>query len=182
MCAMIGSMSVDREGQAGEAFTVAFCLQIRMLFTAILTVQKTRRFLGGEGGARAVTHIRVTSDLLPPPSHLCWQNNTDGLQELACGGLIYCLGVVFFKSDGIIPFAHAIWHLFVATAAAVHYYAIWKYLYRSPTDFIRHLWPVCARFSNQYYHDGGTWVGGGAGGELNVAHRRRVSKLALTSF
>ncbi|XP_009470056.1 PREDICTED: monocyte to macrophage differentiation factor [Nipponia nippon] len=66
-------------------------------------------------------------------------SNTDGLQEVAWGGLIYCLGVVFFKSDGVIPFAHAIWHIFVATAAAVHYYAIWKYLYRSPADIIRHL-------------------------------------------
>nr|XP_036878809.1 monocyte to macrophage differentiation factor-like [Manis javanica] len=56
-------------------------------------------------------------------------NNTDGLHELACGGLIYCLGVVFFKTNGIIPFIHAIWHLFVAMAAAVHYYTIWKYLY-----------------------------------------------------
>ncbi|XP_043944969.1 monocyte to macrophage differentiation factor [Protopterus annectens] len=67
-------------------------------------------------------------------------NNTDGIQELAWGGCIYCLGVVFFKSDGIIPFAHAIWHIFVAMAAAVHYYAIWKYLYRSSsTEIIKDL-------------------------------------------
>ncbi|MBW00598.1 Monocyte to macrophage differentiation factor, partial [Eschrichtius robustus] len=66
-------------------------------------------------------------------------SNTEGLHELACGGLIYFLGVVFFKNDGIILFVHVIWHLFMATAAAVHYYAIWKYLYPSPTDFMRHL-------------------------------------------
>ncbi|XP_062846966.1 monocyte to macrophage differentiation factor isoform X2 [Trichomycterus rosablanca] len=66
--------------------------------------------------------------------------NTDGVHELAFGGLIYCLGVVFFKSDGVIPFAHAIWHVFVALAAAVHYYAIWKYLYRSsPGDELGHV-------------------------------------------
>lgn len=70
------------------------------------------------------------------------QSNTEGLHELACGGLIYCLGVLFFKSDGVIPFAHAIWHLFVALAAAVHYYAIWKYLYKVPSaDTLLDSWP-----------------------------------------
>ncbi|KYO30738.1 ras-associating and dilute domain-containing protein isoform D [Alligator mississippiensis] len=52
--------------------------------------------------------------------------NRDGLLELVAGGLFYCLGMVFFKSDGRIPFAHAIWHLFVAIGAGIHYYAIWR--------------------------------------------------------
>ncbi|XP_020634346.1 monocyte to macrophage differentiation factor 2 isoform X1 [Pogona vitticeps] len=59
--------------------------------------------------------------------------NTDGLSELVTGGFFYCLGTVFFKSDGRIPFAHAIWHLFVALGAGTHYYAIWRYLYRPDT-------------------------------------------------
>ncbi|XP_049575990.1 monocyte to macrophage differentiation factor 2 isoform X2 [Syngnathus scovelli] len=60
-----------------------------------------------------------------------------GLCELLLGGALYCLGMVFFKSDGIVPFAHAIWHLFVAMGAAVHYYAIWKYLYARPANPVR---------------------------------------------
>lgn len=52
-----------------------------------------------------------------------------GVCELAVGGVFYVVGVVFFKSDGLVPFAHAIWHLFVAAGASVHYYAIWRYLY-----------------------------------------------------
>ncbi|XP_072506585.1 monocyte to macrophage differentiation factor 2 [Notamacropus eugenii] len=59
--------------------------------------------------------------------------NTDGIWELMTGGVFYCFGMVFFKSDGRIPFAHAIWHLFVAFGAGTHYYAIWRYLYQPNT-------------------------------------------------
>ncbi|CAF4445639.1 unnamed protein product, partial [Adineta steineri] len=44
------------------------------------------------------------------------------------GGLVFLLGIFFFKCDGIIPFAHAIWHCFVFFGAAIHYYAIYTYL------------------------------------------------------
>lgn len=64
------------------------------------------------------------------------QPDREGVLELSMGGVFYCLGVVFFKSDGLIPFAHAIWHVFVAIGAAIHYYAIWKYLYATGSSQI----------------------------------------------
>jgi monocyte-to-macrophage differentiation protein len=54
--------------------------------------------------------------------------DVSGLNELAMGGALYVVGVFFFKSDGIIPFAHAIWHLFVCMGATIHYYAVFNYL------------------------------------------------------
>ncbi|KAG8296421.1 hypothetical protein J6590_057533 [Homalodisca vitripennis] len=56
-----------------------------------------------------------------------------GIQELMLGGALYAIGVCFFKSDGVVPCAHAIWHMFVGTAATVHYYAILHHLYTTPS-------------------------------------------------
>ncbi|XP_076635931.1 monocyte to macrophage differentiation factor 2 isoform X1 [Colletes latitarsis] len=55
--------------------------------------------------------------------------NYYNITELKMGGLIYILGLVFFKSDGRVPCAHAIWHLFVAAAAGFHYYAILNHVF-----------------------------------------------------
>lgn len=52
-----------------------------------------------------------------------------GMAELKMGGMLYLGGICFFKADGSIPCAHAIWHLFVVIAASFHYYAILNYLF-----------------------------------------------------
>jgi len=51
----------------------------------------------------------------------------DGITLLALGGLIYCLGVIFYVQKKI-PFNHAIWHLFVIAGAASHFFMIYNYV------------------------------------------------------
>lgn len=43
-----------------------------------------------------------------------------GLVLLACGGLLYSLGIIFYVQKKI-PYNHAIWHLFVLAAASCHF-------------------------------------------------------------
>jgi len=56
------------------------------------------------------------------------QDEIPGLWEIKLGGALYVIGVVFFKCDGRVPLAHAIWHILVALGASVHYYAVLTYL------------------------------------------------------
>ena len=56
------------------------------------------------------------------------QRDHSGLVPMACGGAVYISGVVFFKCDGVVPCAHAIWHCFVLIGALLHYYAVCTHL------------------------------------------------------
>jgi channel protein (hemolysin III family) len=47
--------------------------------------------------------------------------------ELLAGGVLYSVGTVFFSLDGKLPFAHAIWHLFIVAASVCHLHAIHVY-------------------------------------------------------
>jgi hemolysin III len=50
-----------------------------------------------------------------------------GLLWLVAGGLAYTLGVIFFAFDSRLRYGHFIWHLFVLTGTACHYFAVLWY-------------------------------------------------------
>lgn len=52
---------------------------------------------------------------------------TAGLAWLVAGGVAYTLGVAFFATDHRVRYHHFIWHLFVMSGTACHYFAIYGY-------------------------------------------------------
>lgn len=52
---------------------------------------------------------------------------TSGLLLLLAGGLAYTLGVTFYALDARLRYGHFVWHLFVLTGTACHYFAVLWY-------------------------------------------------------
>ncbi|MDG6773875.1 hemolysin III family protein [Thiomicrorhabdus sp. ZW0627] len=50
-----------------------------------------------------------------------------GLLWLLAGGLLYTIGIIFYATDGKLPFGHLIWHLFVLGGSVSHYFAVYWY-------------------------------------------------------
>uniref|UniRef100_A0AC34F707 Uncharacterized protein n=1 Tax=Panagrolaimus sp. ES5 TaxID=591445 RepID=A0AC34F707_9BILA len=63
-----------------------------------------------------------------PFAAMATMNDRTGLPLMLLGGAVYAVGVIFFKMDGVIPFAHAIWHAHVVVGASIHTYAIYTVL------------------------------------------------------
>ncbi len=51
-----------------------------------------------------------------------------GFAWIAAGGVIYTVGIIFYRYDTKFTHWHGIWHLFVLAGSAVHYYAILMYV------------------------------------------------------
>jgi hemolysin III len=55
-----------------------------------------------------------------------------GLVLLLAGGLCYSIGLIFFMI-GRVAYAHAVWHVFVLTGSALHYFSVlWYATPRTP--------------------------------------------------
>ncbi|KAL7055597.1 hypothetical protein AAHC03_022847 [Spirometra sp. Aus1] len=65
---------------------------------------------------------------LLPATAMFWMMDPSGQHVALQGGLFYLFGIIFFKMDGRIPLAHAIWHCFVASGAYTHFVAVDTYL------------------------------------------------------
>lgn len=51
-----------------------------------------------------------------------------GVWMILIGGMAYTLGVIFFKLEGKMPYAHLVWHLFVIGGTVCHWVAIQFYI------------------------------------------------------
>ena len=54
---------------------------------------------------------------------------TAGFNLLILGGVIYMVGIIFYKAEARIPYAHLIWHLFVMGGSLTHYIVMVNYVF-----------------------------------------------------
>nr|CAH8859855.1 unnamed protein product [Trichobilharzia regenti] len=71
--------------------------------------------------------IYLAISVLPAYSFF-YMHERSGLPMMMMGAFVYLSGVIFFKLDGRIPLAHAIWHCFVFIATFLQYSAVETFL------------------------------------------------------
>jgi hemolysin III len=87
----------------------------KVFFTGKLRIVSTLAYIGM--GWIAVFAIKPLMEALP----------TAGLVWLLVGGVLYTLGTVFYLWR-VMPFHHAVWHLFVLAGTLCHFFAVFFYV------------------------------------------------------
>ena len=52
-----------------------------------------------------------------------------GFYLLLLGGFVYMIGILFYKAEGKVPYAHLFWHLFVMGGAFLHYIVMIRFVF-----------------------------------------------------
>jgi hemolysin III len=52
-----------------------------------------------------------------------------GFNLLIFGGIVYMIGIIFYKAEARVPYAHLIWHLFVMGGSLIHYLVMINYVF-----------------------------------------------------
>lgn len=78
--------------------------------------------------ASMVCYIASGWCILPALNTLLQSMTTPGIWLLFLGGVVYTVGIVFYKLKKI-PYMHAVWHIFVIAGAVLQYWSLYGYVF-----------------------------------------------------
>ncbi|MCG8474576.1 MAG: hemolysin III family protein [Cytophagales bacterium] len=85
------------------------------------------KFIGKYPWISLIFYLLMSFGTVLPAEYFLNSLPLDALYWVLAGGGFYVFGIVFFLWRRL-PYAHAIWHLFVIAGSICHYYAIYQYV------------------------------------------------------
>ncbi|EFC42003.1 predicted protein [Naegleria gruberi] len=86
----------------------------------------------------ALFNLMGWAALLAMPTSMFIHVPLEAFLTLLFGGIFFSGGVYFLKKDGVIPFAHAIWHILSVCGFLMHFFSIYYYIFQLDGLFVPH--------------------------------------------
>ena len=95
---------------------------------AVIGIVIDSRYVSGPRNIQLSIYLVMGWLMIVASKLLYAELSAGGLLWLILGGVFYTVGIYFYLNDERKPRYHIIWHQFVITGSACHYYAIYHYL------------------------------------------------------
>lgn len=92
----------------------------------ILRLLQTRKYEQSVNYLAIISYVIMGWLILADVSFAVERLSLNGFYWIIGGGLVYTLGILFFKMERV-HFHHLIWHIATLTGSAMHYIAVYKY-------------------------------------------------------